>query len=624
MRIINTASTLPTDALGQLAIYSGLDNLTLFEINNGLDALLTPEKRELYLFEMDLQSALLEMSLNGALVDSAERQRLTREHEKELAQVQAYLHEFCLAIGYYSYYIDQGVLRFSWVSGITPSSLPHSWDEWKALPLSWRRDIKQSFPGPLAEFHKTLKTFGPPYFPGSKKGGAFNGNSPKQKLRLLYDFFGHDKNSVHQEFSPEFACPYNQTRGISEIRTRNSKNEWKPAADRESLEKIQTHGWDNDRRDAHFWALPFIACCLDIADLAKTLGFLKCKLEDGYFKSSFGAVTETGRLASKENAQGYGSNAQNITPRLRVILTAEPGWKLAAPDYEQIESRIVGAICYQLFGATAYLNACESGDLHTLVVSLVWEDLPWPKDFTLSALAKHGPFPPDMIRASKSLAKEIFYREFSRRDLCKRLGHGSNYRGQPRHMAKQTHIDLPLVEHFQDTYFTVFPELLQWHRWVVQQVQTNGELTTFLGRTRRFFGRPTDDATIRKAIAYEPQSVAADYTNSALLKIYKAQASGLPIKLFLQKHDEIGFRFREADEDLTVPKVCDIMTSHRSLVSPDGSTRDWCVPVEAATGWNLAHASAQNPDGLVEYTGRDDRVRQSLPNQPSNVLKMKL
>ena len=104
-------------------------------------------------------------------------------------------------------------------------------------------------------------------------------------------------------------------------------------------------------------AAPFAKVCLDIADVVKSLGFLRCKLENGYFRASFGAVTETGRLASRQNAMGYGSNAQNVTPKLRHILSTPPGWKSAAPDYEQIESRNVGAICFVRFGDTAYLNA---------------------------------------------------------------------------------------------------------------------------------------------------------------------------------------------------------------------------------------------------------------------------
>lgn len=619
-RIIKTTSPVPSDTLGQLAFYSGMDTLTLYEINSGLDELLTPDKRATYEFEMELQAALFEMTWNGILVDQVKRAELIKEHETELQTVHEYLHSFCEAIGYYRYFIERAKVLFADATGIPIESLPSSWDEWLAEPIQWRREVKKGNEPELKEFHDALKTFGPPYLPGDrdawrrKKNGAFNGNSTNHKLRLFYDFFG---SSANENFDTRFKANFPKSRAISEIRTRSTKNEWTPSADRESLEKIQRRGQDFDPKTAAYLALPFISCCLDIADYAKTLGFLRCSLDNGYFRASFGAVTDTGRLASRENAQGYSSNAQNVTPRLRIIFTAEPGLKLATPDYEQIESRNVGAICFRLFGATSYLDACECGDLHTFVCSLVWPDLPWPAEFTLDYLSTYGPpFPKEVVKAAKALVtKDKYYRHFTRRDLVKRLSHGTNYRGKPEHMAKQTHIEFELVKEFQSTYFSAFPELTQWHTWVVQQLQTSGEITTMFNRVRRFFGRPNDDSTIRAAIAHEPQSMAADYTNQALLRLLKSSLDGsLPIKLFLQKHDEIGFKYPETAEDLIVPAACDIMTSHHTLTAPDGTTRDWSVPVEPLVGWNLAHADKTNPDGLIEFTGHDSRKRQTKAN----------
>lgn len=50
----------------------------------------------------------------------------------------------------------------------------------------------------------------------------------------------------------------------------------------------------------------------------------------------------------------------------------------------------------------------NSGDLHTLTCKLIWKDLAWPGD-------KKG---------DRALADQVFYREFSRRDMSKRGGHG--------------------------------------------------------------------------------------------------------------------------------------------------------------------------------------------------------
>ncbi len=73
--------------------------------------------------------------------------------------------------------------------------------------------------------------------------------------------------------------------------------------------------------------LPITNCILAIMDLSKQRGTLKAGIDpDGYFRASFGiAGTETGRLNSKKNIFGRGSNFQNIAAYLRVIFVASEG-----------------------------------------------------------------------------------------------------------------------------------------------------------------------------------------------------------------------------------------------------------------------------------------------------------
>lgn len=98
--------------------------------------------------------------------------------------------------------------------------------------------------------------------------------------------------------------------------------------------------------------------------------------------------------------------------------------KLCYIDLEQAESRAVGAYCFTTLGEDSYLTATECGDLHTLVCSMCWTDLPWPEEFNLDAVRKYGTLPPDLISAAKKVAKQPAYRDKSYRDLAKVLGHG--------------------------------------------------------------------------------------------------------------------------------------------------------------------------------------------------------
>lgn len=594
MLVLNTAAGKPSSTLSALALYSGMDVLSLFQIKDGISQLMDPTRWETYQFEMELQSPLLAMSLVGIPVDEAARRQMVVQFTQEQSTLTGRLNEMLEAIGYFDYYRLMAATEFASLVDLDPLSLPFTWDEWLSLPLATRKAYKSLSPDGLATFQKSLKEFSAP----------FNPVSPVQKLRLFYHFFGSPANSCAEEYF--FQPCWLKTYGISEYKSRNVKGEYTPAADREALEKIIKAA--TDPRYAAYWAAPFAHVCLAISDLSKSLGFLNCKLEHGLFKASFGAVTETGRLASRQNAQGYGSNAQNVTPKLRHIFVSPPDEKFVLVDYAQIESRIVAAICYRLFGAENYIAGTESGDLHSLAASMVWPDLPWPEEFTIEHCIKHGPFPKDMLKAAKKLASAPFYRGKSRRDVSKTLGHGTSYCGKPPQMSKHSHIEVKLIEHYQQVFFEAFPEIAQWHRWVVEQVQTKGEITTMLGRVRRFFGRPNDDATIREAVAYEPQSVAADYCNRALLRLHKSALVGeFPATIRLSKHDELVVSCKESLEEEVVKKMIASMEEHITLISPGGIERDWFVPAECETGWDLGRKSESNPNGISHPL--DGRVR---------------
>lgn len=592
MQTLNTSTSTPTSTFDKLALYSGLDVLTLFEIKDGLLSLMDDNRLSTYNFEMQLQAPLLSMSFAGLPVDESARRSMTIQFAKEQAQLTATINLMLETIGYFEYYRNMAVLEFSaYAPGI---DLPTTWNEWLELPLQTRRALKEAAPEALAIFQKAIKDF----------SEQFNPNSPTQKLRLFYHFFGSPSNTTATRYF--LPPPWLKTHGISEHKSRDVKGDYTPAVDREALEKIIKAAGDD--KSAATLAAPFAHVCLAISDLSKSLGFLNCKLENGLFKSSFGVVTETGRLASRQNAQGKGSNGQNVTPKLRHIFVAPPGEKFIVCDYAQIESRIVAAICYRLFGLENYIAGTESGDLHSLAASMVWPELPWPEDFKIDWCIKHGAFPKDLLKAAKKLASAPFYRGKSRRDVSKTLGHGTSYCGKPPQMSKHSHIEVKLIEHYQEVFFSVFPEISKWHRWVAEQVQTTGEITTMLGRTRRFFGRPNDDATIREAVAYEPQSVAADYCNRALLRLHNLTLAGeFPATIRLSKHDELVVSCFECLEEAVLAIICKQMEEHITLTAPSGKTRDWFVPAEAESGWNLGRKSDTNPNGISHPL--DGRVR---------------
>lgn len=380
-----------------------------------------------------------------------------------------------------------------------------------------------------------------------------NPRSPKQLLAFFYDCLN-----------------------IPKIWTR-TKGESKLSMGRSTLEKIANY----------LYAKPLVTTITGLRDTSKQLSTLLTEVDpDGRMRTTYNICgTETGRWSSKKSVEGTGTNLQNISPKLRHVFIADDDWKICGIDGQQAESREVGWLCGVLFGDWSYLDACESGDLHTSVVKMVWPEL-----FANSNLS------------DRQIADTLFYREFSRREVCKRVGHASNYEGRPPTISKETHVPQKLVHEFQDRYFLAFPCLRKYQRWCAQRLGIHRQITSLMGRTRQFFGHPNDDATIREAIAYAPQSAIGDYTNLALWRIWKHMPQ---VQLLAQLHDGIYFQYQEgANESTIIQRALSLFQTTRTHAG-----RTFTIPGEVKTGWNWANYSPTNPNGLKTWTGTDNRRR---------------
>lgn len=367
------------------------------------------------------------------------------------------------------------------------------------------------------------------------------------------------------------------------------KQKGKRTTNRDALEKLASQYFD---------AEPIINHALFLRDKIKKVQVLRTRVDpDGRLRTSVNiAGTDTGRFSSSFSEFGAsGGNLQNIEEALRRIFIADRGMKFAYIDKEQAESRAVGAICWNLFRASRYLDACESGDLHTSVARLAWREIEWTGD----------------LKQDKVLAEEPFYRQHSRRHMAKVLGHGTNYDGQPWTMRQHTKIDLQAIKQFQALYLgEAFPEIPEWHNWTRKTLWQDGFLINLLGRRRWFFGRRNEGETQRKAIAYNPQGSVADILNRDMLAVWRL---GI-VQLMLQIHDAILIQYPEEKEDEIIPQV---LAAMRTEVPLEGG-RSLLIPNDVQVGWNWGKQSKENPDGLVKYRGSDPRKRERFPS--SNIL----
>jgi DNA polymerase I-like protein with 3'-5' exonuclease and polymerase domains len=349
----------------------------------------------------------------------------------------------------------------------------------------------------------------------------------------------------------------------------------RPTVDVNALEKLQSY----------FAASPIARHLLTMRELEKKIQSLRTETDnDGRIRTSLNiAGTDTGRFSSSFSEYGTGGNLQNIEESLRSIFISDPGYKLAYLDAEQGESRVVGAIEGDLFDDWRYLDACESGDLHTYVTRLVWPDLPWTHDF----------------KKDRRLAEQPFYRHYDRRFMSKKIGHGSNYGGRPVTLATQAKVEPAIVEEFQRSYFTAFPAKRQWHRWTQRELERTGYIINLCGRKRWFWGRRDDAETLRKALAYQGQAL-ADILNRGMLSVWCARDA----LLLNQIHDAILVQYPEDREEEIVPKILKQLEYPIRL-----NGREIIIPYSAATGWNWGKHSMENPDGIKPWQGEDKRKR---------------
>ena len=155
-------------------------------------------------------------------------------------------------------------------------------------------------------------------------------------------------------------------------------------------------------------AKPFCYTILALRDIDKHLSVLaSTRDKDGRIRCSYNvAGTETGRWSSSESPWRTGTNLQNVTKDLRAVFIPDTGQKMFYADLEQAESR---AVAY-LAGDQNYIDVCESTDLHTEVVKMVWPNMGWSGD----------------PKQDRALADKPYYLHHSYRDICKRAGHGTN------------------------------------------------------------------------------------------------------------------------------------------------------------------------------------------------------
>lgn len=346
----------------------------------------------------------------------------------------------------------------------------------------------------------------------------------------------------------------------------SKRGETKAAVDRKALERLAKN---------YVRATPYANALMTLRELDKSVDALTKNLGPGdRWHASFNiGGTDTGRWSSSKHPMGFGANLQNIDDEDRRCFVADEGYVLLSCDQQGAEARIVA----YLSGDEKYIHAVESGDVHTMVASMVWG-----------------------FEAKRELADQKFYRELSYREVSKKFTHGSSYGGTAPTLAEQARTEIQLALNFQKQFFKTFPGIREWQEWVVAQLGTLGFLISPFGRRRYFWDRLWDEATHRAAIAYVPQSTVGDLTARGLRELHTRVPQ---VQLLNNVHDAAVVQVPIKVLAETLPCVLDCLEYPLEITDIKGKVRTCRIPWEASIGLNWGKKKKDNPLGLRELKG---------------------
>ena len=174
----------------------------------------------------------------------------------------------------------------------------------------------------------------------------------------------------------------------------------------------------------------------------------------------------------------------------------------------------------------------------------------------------------------------------------------SNYGGSPYTIARVLKVETKLVEDFQTKYFKAFPHIRKWQMWVAREIQSRRRLVTPLGRVRNFWDNPREDASVRAAIAFVPQSTVGDLTSRGLLDIWTNEPD---VQILNNIHDAAFGQIPIGREQELLPRILKWLTRPVDVVDIWGVRRQMIIPWEAQTGYNWGKRRADNPRGLKDW-----------------------
>ena len=267
------------------------------------------------------------------------------------------------------------------------------------------------------------------------------------------------------------------------------------------------------------------------------------------------AVAATGRLSSSD------PNLQNIPirsedgRRIRRAFVSEPGFRMLAADYSQIELRIMA----HLSGDERLLAAFQAGE-----------------DIHRATAAEILGLPPERVTSEQ-------------RRSAKAINFGLIYGMSAFGLARQLGIERGEAQDYVDLYFARYPGVREFMDNIRAQARTDRFVETLFGRRLyltniNHSNQQLRSAAERTAINAPMQGTAADIIKRAMIRVDDwIQTEQPPVRMIMQVHDELVFEVASDAVDSAGERIRSIMQDAAELAVP--------LIVDAGVGdnWDEAH-----------------------------------
>jgi len=308
--------------------------------------------------------------------------------------------------------------------------------------------------------------------------------------------------------------------------------------------------------------------------------------------------TETGRLSCKQSSLGpdnkssYGAQVQNIPRYMKHALTADDGFILFEKDYSQSEARCVAYIADDkaLIKAFEDSDAEDGGDFYntcgTLFFGIPAKDVPHVLRNKVIKRIIHG--------SNYMMGGKTFVDAAGKTNLVNGMLTLHNAGAVGGTKARPVPILSMSIGHFANyllsLYHRSYPNVSQWYKTVKLLLCTGGICVSERGWTRRFFGDPYADKTLREAVAHQPQNLSVDCINDSVIRVFwevQVPSKG-EYKFIAQIHDSILSQCKLGTEDKYQALVEEIM--HQPVTfKKTGETL--VIPIDGNSGhtWKECH-----------------------------------